>query len=115
MSAARQRLLGRTRGYLPRSQGRRTVWRVLGWSLTLAIIAAAIFGAVALKLRWPTMRSLAGMLHGLPTQSPSVRRGRHEGCRSQAAQVLVYMCDPGPLEIRRRIWTSSSIRQATQN
>jgi ABC-type Fe3+ transport system permease subunit len=60
LSAARQRLLGPTEAVPARSKGRRTVWRVLGWSLTLAIIAAAIFGAVALKLRWPAMRSSRG-------------------------------------------------------
>jgi hypothetical protein len=36
------------------------VWRILGWSLTLAVLAAAIFCAVALKLRWPGMRFYRG-------------------------------------------------------
>ncbi|MGD0663931.1 MAG: hypothetical protein ABSD38_38340 [Syntrophorhabdales bacterium] len=60
MSAARQRLLGRTVATPVRSKGRRSVWRVLGWSLTLAALAAAIFCAVALKLRWPGMKFYRG-------------------------------------------------------
>ena len=60
MSAARQRLLGRTVATPVGSKGRRSVWRILGWSLTLAVLAAAIFCAVVLKLRWPGMRFYRG-------------------------------------------------------
>lgn len=62
MSAARQRLLGRKAAPLAQPRGRRSVWRVLGWSLTLAVIAAAIFCAIALKLRWP---GIIRLHHGL--------------------------------------------------
>ena len=57
MSAARQRLLGRTVATPKRSKRRRSVWRILGWSIALAVVAAAIFWAVALKLRWPGIRT----------------------------------------------------------
>ena len=49
MSAAKQRLSGRTEVPPARSKERRSVWRFLGWSLALAVLAAAIFYAVAFK------------------------------------------------------------------
>ena len=52
MSAARQRLLRRTEAPLAGSKGRRSVWRVLGYTIVLAALAAAIFYAIAFKLRW---------------------------------------------------------------
>ncbi|MGD0661064.1 MAG: hypothetical protein ABSD38_23630 [Syntrophorhabdales bacterium] len=52
MSAAKQRLLGRTAASPAQSRGRRSMWRVLGWSLSLAALAAVIFYAIAFKLRW---------------------------------------------------------------
>ena len=53
MSAARQRLSGRTEAPPARSKGRRSVWRVLGYSIVLAALAAAIFYAIAFTLHWP--------------------------------------------------------------
>jgi hypothetical protein len=53
MSAARQRLSGRTEAPPARPKGRRSVWRVLGYTIVLAALAAAIFYAIAFKLRWP--------------------------------------------------------------
>jgi hypothetical protein len=71
MSAARQRLLGRTVAPAARSRGGRSVWRVLGWSLTLAVLAAAIFCAIALKLRWPgIMRLYHGSASGSAAAIP---------------------------------------------
>ena len=34
---------------------------------------------------------------------------------AERLKYLSHMYDPGPLEVTRRIWTSSSIRQATLN
>jgi disulfide bond formation protein DsbB len=52
MSAARQRLLGRTDVLPVRSEERRSAWRILGWSIVLAVLAAAILCAIAFKLGW---------------------------------------------------------------
>jgi hypothetical protein len=52
MSAARQRLSGRTENLPARSTGRRSVWRVLGYFIVLAALAAAAF-AIAFTLHWP--------------------------------------------------------------
>ena len=52
MSAARQRLLGRTEVPPARSKERRSAWRVLGWSIALAVLTAAILCAIAFKLGW---------------------------------------------------------------
>ena len=51
ISAARQRLSGRTVATPVRSRGHRAMWRVLGWSLTLAVIAA-ILCAIVFKFGW---------------------------------------------------------------
>ena len=53
MSAARQRLSRRTEAPPARPIGRRSVWRVLGYTIVLAVLAAAIFCVIAYKLRWP--------------------------------------------------------------
>ena len=53
MSAARQRLLGRTEVPPARSKERRSAWRVLGWSIALAVLTAAILCAIAFKVGWP--------------------------------------------------------------
>jgi hypothetical protein len=52
MSAAKQRLSGRTEVPPARSKERRSVWRVLGWSIVLAVLAAATLCAIAFKLGW---------------------------------------------------------------
>jgi hypothetical protein len=47
------------------------MWRVLGWSLTLAVLAAAIFCAIALKLRWSgIMRLYHGSASGSAAAIP---------------------------------------------
>jgi len=51
MSAARQRLLGRTEVSPIRSK-ERSAWRVLGWCIVLATLTAAILCAIAFKLGW---------------------------------------------------------------
>jgi hypothetical protein len=53
MSAARQRLSGRTDDLPERSKGRRSAWRVLGYTIVLTALAAVIFYAIAFTLHWP--------------------------------------------------------------
>jgi len=53
MSAAKQRLSGRTGVPSSRSAGRRSVGRVLGYSIMLVVLLAAIFAAIAFVLRLP--------------------------------------------------------------
>ena len=53
MSAAKERLSGRTAVPPARSKGRRSVWRVLWYSIILAVLVAAIFGVIAYALKWP--------------------------------------------------------------
>ena len=53
MSVARQRLSKRTEDLPARSKGRRSVWRVLGYTIGLAALGAAIFYAIAFALGWP--------------------------------------------------------------
>ena len=99
LSAARQRLLGPTEATPPRSQGRRTVWRVLGWSLTLAVIAAAIFGAVALKLRWPGMRFYRGLFTALRGNLPLCGGGAMRLPQPSGSSTCYTCVITGPLEI----------------
>lgn len=51
MSAAKQRLSGRTEVPSTRSAGRRSVGRVLGYSIMLAVLLAVIFAVIVFMLR----------------------------------------------------------------
>ena len=53
MSAARQRLSGRTEAPSARTIGRRSVWRGVGYTIVLAVLAVAIFCAIAFTLHRP--------------------------------------------------------------
>ena len=93
MSAARQRLARRTEAPPARRIGRRSVWRVLGYAIVLAALAAAIFCAIAFKLRWPASQGpIKGLLSDPPTHvcigSP---RRVPQSTRSRA----VHGYDPG--------------------
>jgi len=71
ISAARQRLSGRTVASPSRSRGHRSMWRVLGWSLTLAVLVAAILCAVAFKFGWlGIMRLYHGLAAGFADAIP---------------------------------------------
>jgi hypothetical protein len=65
MSAAKQRLSGRTEVSSTRS-GRRSVGRVLGYSIMLAVLLAAICAAIAFTLRWP---GITRFYHGIDFRS----------------------------------------------
>ena len=66
-SEAKQRLSRRTGIPTARSKGHRSVWRVIAYSIILAVLMAAIVGVTAIK--WP---EIIRFYHGLAYRSAEI-------------------------------------------
>ena len=109
MSAARQRLSRRTEAPPARPIGRRSVWRVLGYTIVLAALAAAIFCAIAFKLRWPASQgSIVGLLFDPPTH---VCIGSPRRVPQSTRSSAVHRYDLGSLGVESGLSRSATTSQ----
>ena len=109
MSAARQRLSDETEAPPARPIGRQSVWRVLGYTIVLAALAAAIFCAIAFKLRWPASQgSIVGLLSDPPTH---VCIGSPRRVPQSTRSSAVHRYDLGSLGVESGLSRSATTSQ----